>query len=348
MAVIAADPPTWRYASAAQAQPFYEELLRRVRAVPGVASAGAITVVPQVQGDGSPTTFLAEGRPEPPAGERPFGTYLAVTAEALDTLRIPLVSGRGIRPSDAPGAPRAVVINQAAARLLWPGQPAQGRRVRLDALAGEWFVVAGVCRNVRRADLMRNPRPQFFVAATQNPQRALRVVARLDGSPQALMPALRQAARAADREQAFQFNTVEWERYEDLGGTRTFTVILTSIGGLALFLAAMGLFCLLSYQVGQQLPEIGLRMALGAQVRHIIRQVTAQAVRVVIAGAVLGLLLAYGMGRIMASQIPVLKPVEPELLALATLVLLLAAAVAAFAPARRAAAADPAKILRSE
>lgn len=348
MAMLSASPAAWRYGTAAEAQPYYEELLRRVRAAPGVESAGALRAVPHVQGDGTPTTFLAEGRPEPPPGEQSFGAYVQATPSALETLRIPILSGRGIQPADTPGAQRVVVVNQTAARRLWPSQPVEGRRVRLDALAGEWFTVVGVCRDAKRSNPVLPPQPLFYVALAQNPRRAMTVVARLSGPPAAILPALRQAARETDPEEPFRLTTVEEEMYRGLGSIRTFTAMLGVMGALALYLAAMGLFCLLSHQVAQQLPEIGIRMALGARPADIIGQVSGQALRVVAAGGALGLLLAYAAGRALASLIPDLKPADPGLLALAMLVLALAATLACWAPARRAASAEPAKILRSE
>ncbi|MDX2151218.1 MAG: ADOP family duplicated permease [Bryobacteraceae bacterium] len=347
LATISVSPSQWRYQDDAKAAQYQGEILRRVRSVPGVENAALMMLLPQVQGNGVGTTFQVEGQPEAPARERRSGVWLALGEGAFETLRIPLRAGRAINRFDTAGAERVVVVNETGARALGGGNVI-GRRVRLNNAQDEWYTVVGVSGDVKRAIPTQKIEPQFFTSLAQTPRRQVALAARGRGDVTAVLPAIRQAALAVDGDEPLRFDTAEAEFLRDLRGGVTFTGMVAVMAALALFLAGMGLFCVISHQVGQRLPEIGVRMALGAQARAIVSLVTSGAVRLILLGAVLGAAGAYGLSRLMANMFLDIDRMLPVILG-GTLGLLLAAAGAACAgPTRRALRISPASILRNE
>ncbi len=346
LAAIGVHPAKWRYENDARVAQYQNELLRRVRATPGVESAALMMMVPQVQGNGVGTTFQEEGRPEVAARERPSGVWAAMGEGAFETLRLPLRAGRAIGRFDTADATRVVVVNETGARAL--GGDAIGRRVRLDTAGNEWFTVVGISADVRRANPVQRIEPQFFTSLAQTPRRSVTLAARGRGPIAAVLPAIREAAGAVDRDEPLHFDTVEAEFLRDLRGGVTFTGMVAAMAALALFLAGMGLFCVVSHQVGQRLPEIGIRMALGARARSVLSLVASDAARLVLVGSVLGAAGAYGMSRMTANLFLNVDERLPAILGAAMGLLLAAAAMACAGPARRALRVSPASILRNE
>ncbi len=348
MATVEARASLWKYKEPEAQLSYFTELIRRVGEAPGVEAASAFSVIPQVQGDGTATTFQADGEPVRPAGERPAGHYILVTAGALDTLRIPVLSGRGIETRDRATGPRVAVVNQTTARRLWPSAEANGRRLRVDALGGEWFTVVGVVADVKPVVLIQPPGLQVFLSYAQQPVPAVTIVARTGGPERAVMGSIQQAVRRFDPDQPAVFSTIEEENYRDLRGTRTLVALNVVLGLLALVLSGAGLFGLMSYAVRQRLREIGIRMAMGADSGSILRLVMGHGFRLAAAGLGLGLALTFALATLASSILYGVGRLDPVTLAAASAMLAMVTVVACMAPARRAVKADPAEILRSE
>jgi putative ABC transport system permease protein len=348
MATIEARASLWKYKEPEAQWKHFEEMIRLVSQAPGVESAAAFSIIPQVQGDGMATTFQAEGEPVRPAGERAAGHYISVTGGALETLRIPILSGRGIEERDLPGAPRVAVVNQTAARRLWPSEDALGKRLHIDAMGGEWVIVVGVAADVKPVVLIQPPGLQVFLSYAQKPESAVTIVARTAGPERAVMGSIQRIVRQFDPDQPAVFSTIEEENYRDLRGTRTLVALNVVFGLLALVLSGTGLFGLMSYAVRQRLREIGIRMAMGADGGSILRLVMSHGLRLAASGLVLGLALTYALATLASSLLFGVGRLDPLTLAVATAMLAVVTVAACLAPALRAANADPAQILRSE
>jgi predicted permease len=340
-------PSEKRYVSDSAVRDFYEEVFRRLGGAPLVERAAAISEIPCVDGDGEPTTFALADRAEPAAAERPSGTYLAATPGAIETLGVPLERGRAIEAGDREKAPRVVVVNRTAANRFWPGQDPIGRRIRLDALDRQWFTVAGVLNDVLRANLTEPPRPQFFVSWEQAPRRGMTVVIRTRAAGAAI-PGIRSAIRQLSREAPIEIRTAEGEMYNDLKGSRTVTALFGVFASLALFLAAMGLFSLISQIVGERMQEMGIRLVFGANGSHIVRLLLVEGLGLAAIGASIGLVVAVALGRVLRTTSLGVRAADPPVLAAACFLLALVTLAACYLPARRACRIDPVRVLRSE
>jgi putative ABC transport system permease protein len=340
-------PAKWRYASNEDASRFFENVVRELRATPGVESAAAITVVPKVQGDGVATTFTPEDRGAAEEAKKPFGLYAVVTPGALETLKIPLLRGRTIEERDGKDGERVAVINQMMAKTYWPDSDPIGKRVRLDALKAS-FTVVGITGDIRSLDPRTPTRPKFYIPLAQNPARTMSVVIRTAGAPDQLIGGVRAAVRRVDREEPADIQTIEAQIDRNIEGGRTFGKMVLVFGGLALFMAAMGLFCLLSYSVTARLPEIGLRMALGAARSDVVRLIVLDCVKMLAIGVSIGLVLSFALGKVITSLLTDVSALDPMLISGSLACLAIAGAAAAFLPARRAASTDPAIVLRNE
>ncbi len=348
MITIGVRAAPWKHRTEAQFRAYFEEMLRALGAAPGVEAIAGFSVVPTVGGDGEPTTFAIEGRPTPPAGERPSTHLLTVTPGAFETLRLPILRGRGFTLADTDSKPRVVVVSQGMARQFWRGGEALGHRIRIEAAGEDRFTIVGVTRDVTPVVRLRSPRPQVYVAWTQRPVRELTLVARTGADPAAVLPDLQRTLRALDPEQPARFDTIEEENYRDLRGGRAFTGILIALGLLAVVLCGVGLFGLLAHSVRQRLPEIGLRAALGATRADVLKLVFGFGLRVAGAGFALGLAAALALGRLASSLLLDVSPADPLTFLSASALLALVVLLACYGPARFAARTDPATVLRNE
>lgn len=346
MAMVVARAELWKHRTPAQYRAYFEELVRQVAAAPGVEAAAAFSVVPQVQGDGALTTLVLDGQPVTAAGERPSATYIAVTAGALETLRVRVLAGRGITVSDTESSPRVAVINQTMARRYWPAGDPIGKRFRAEMLGQDWITVAGVFADVKPAVLVRPSSPQFFIAYARQPVPEATVVARTKGDVEAVLPDIQRVVRTFDPEQPALFTSIDIENYRDLRGGRTLVGIQTAFGLLALALSGVGLFALLSYSVRQRMGEIGIRVALGAGRADVLALVFGYGFRLVAAGFGFGLVVGLLMAKAASSLLYEVSAADPLTYGVSAAMLAVVALLACLLPARAAARADPAAVLR--
>ena len=342
--------PAAVYRTAPEIRGFHEQLIERVGALPGVQSAGATSRLPLVTGLFT-SRFLAEGWAEPGAGERgPVIAVRSVSPGYLTAMQIPVRAGRGIEASDREGSLPAAVINEAAARRYFPGERPIGKRLTWfswDPAEGRAWTIVGVVGDIRHSSLDAEPEPEVYFPHAQLPLAAMTVVVRTRGDPLALADDFRRVVREiapvlpAPRVESL-VNVID----ESVARPKFVTTVLASFAAVALVLASIGVFGLLSFIVAQRTREIGIRLALGANPRVVVRMIVRGALRLVVAGLGAGLVGALLMTRGLRHLLYGVGPADPLTLAAVVVVLALAALAASLVPARRAAAVDPVIALR--
>jgi putative ABC transport system permease protein len=336
-----------------QRSTFYAGVLERVSALPGVVSAAYVNY-PPLTFDGGRVSLRIEGRPPPEPGDiaNNMAANRVVTGDYFRTLGVPLVAGRTFDSRDTPGAPPALVINQALARKQWPNEDPIGKRLAFGGAGSPWFTVIGVVADVRQMQLDRPSEPELFFAAQQagnlgpfNWPKSL--VVRTQGDPLALAAPLRNAVWDVDPNQPVsEVRSMGDVLDAELAGRNTQLTLVGAFAALALLLAAAGLYGVLSYAVSQRTAEIGLRMALGAQRGNVVRSVVSSALSLAAIGLVLGVGGALAATRLIAALLFGVGPTDPATYAAVAGTIALVTMVASFVPARRAASVDPMQALR--
>jgi len=329
---------------------FYDDLLGRARALPGVTAASAVTTLP-LGGDVDGYGLHVVGRPLANPEEAPSADRFVVAPQYFATLRIPLLRGRLLDERDAQGKAPAAVINRAAAEALFPNEDALGRQITLGPPSAEKRTIVGVVGDVRHHGLDVPPQSQVYVPQAQWAwaETFMTLVVRSESDPAALAGPLREAVRALDPAQP----VTNVRLYEDVlraaTATRRFAAgLLACFAATALLLSLVGLYGALGVFVGQRRREIGVRLALGAGARAIARMVLARGLRPALVGLALGLALAATGAGALRSLLYEVGALDPATFATAAAVLLAMAAVACALPAWRATRIDPAETLRTE
>jgi len=347
LATVRVDVPAWRYGTDAAVLDYYDRLIARLRALPGVRSAAAVDRLPVLGGE-TTVQMRVDGYAPPREQDRPWAVPVTVSEDFFAVAGIPIVAGRAFEPRDAGDAAPVVVIDREMARRYWdePGQ-ALGRRVSLDSDPGRWFEVIGVSGDVKRPDLS-GVNPHVYFASRQSPARALSMIVRAD-DPDATAGAIRGELRALDRDVAVaQVRTMRQAFDEELGSLRILTGMFAAFALIALLLAAAGLYGVIAYSVSQRVQEIGIRMALGAVPRDIRRMIIRQTLVLIAAGSAFGLAGGAALARATSSLLYEVSPTDPSTYVGVALVLSVVAAVSALAPVRRATRIDPLAALRME
>jgi predicted permease len=349
--------PTTGYESADQARVAFERLTGELAAVPGVTASGVASVAP-LEG-GSTNGLVPEGRPLDVASS--INSYLRIVSPGyLAAMRIPLHRGRGFTEQDREGAPLVMIINERLAREAFPGQDPIGKRIACcdggpGGLPG-WKTVVGVVADVRSQDMSQPADPEFYLPLGQAPhsawnwiQRSMTVAARGTVDPMRLVPGMRQAVRAVDpMVPLYEVGTMDDRITRSLAQARFSTALLTAFGAVALLLAAIGVFGVISYGVSQRTQEIGVRVALGADQGDVVRLIVRHGARLAGAGLVIGLGGALIATRLLGTLLYQVSPTDPPTFVVGATVLGACALMAAALPAVRAARLDPATALRAE
>lgn len=344
--------PGARYESQAAISRRVDDVVRRVEALPGVASAMVSSMVP-LSGGGSVTQAVAEGAPVA-RGEEVGMSYYGVTAHAFRTLNLPLLTGRDFTEAEGAGRAGVAIVNQAFAAALWPGRgDVVGRRFRLaDDKGNEWITVIGLFRDLRLfAEREGGPAPRYaFLSYGYTPFRSAGLTIRVAaGAPAAITSAVRAAIRGSDPTMPItQVRTGEEQRELRFWEDRLMAWMFAVFGAVALFLASIGIYAVMSYAVSQRTQEIGVRMALGASRRHVLSLILGDAGRIAAAGIALGVIGAFGVTRIVSSLLYNVSATDPLSFVTTAVFLALVALAASYMPARRATAVDPLIALRSE
>ena len=357
--------PGLRYKEPREQLAFYQDLISRLKYLPGVTSVGATTQTPLSPGDNwSP--FAIEGRPVP-EGQQQQAAVRAVSDDYFQTMRIPLRKGRYFTNSDArialplirwfPQQPfpehfnesqpiPAVIINETMARLHWPNQDPLGQRVRI--IESPWMTVVGVVGDVRHSGLAVQPNPEIYLSQLQEPQSAMAVMIRTNGDPLQLAGVARAQVKAIDKDQPLTITTMERIFSESVGEQRFNTLMLGAFASLALILAMIGVFGVINYSVAQRTREIGIRIALGAQRGSIFRLVVGQGLVLAVIGITIGSIGAFALTRLIRSLLFGVSPTDAPTFVLVWLVMTTVAVLACYVPARRATKVDPLVALRYE
>ena len=341
-----------RQTDAASRANFFRRTLRNVRAVPGVAAAGAVSSFPLGLADVTiETPFTVQGRPAPPPGEEPAAAVSQVTPGYFEALRVPLRAGRRFEGRDDAERPRVAVINETLARRHWPETDPLRQRLTVGASGAAFEAeIVGVVGATRPGGFDSGRRPEIFVPHAQGgASGSMTYVVRTAGDPAASLPAIRGAVWAVDPLQSFYSAATVEQLLSDTLAARRFTTGLLALFALAaLTLAGLGVYGVIAVATAGRTREFGLRLALGARPGAVVGMVVRDALGLAAAGGALGALAALWTSRLLASLLFEVAPADPLTLAAVSLLLLAAAASAAWLPARRAARVNPLAALRAE
>jgi len=340
--------PDRTYPTAERQAAFIREAVARASRLPGVEAAAAMSATP-LGGGGSATRFRVLDRPVPPRGEEPSTNVRIVTPGLFRTLAIPLLAGRDFDERDVAGRPAVVVVSRGLAREFWPDKNPLGQRVSLSWDGWTEAEVVGVVGNVRFNTLDRDmPRVMYWPQA-QLANAFMALLVRTSGPPLSLVPAMRQELAALDRDlPPGRFRTLDEVAAGSLDQPRFLLRLLAAFALVALALAAVGVYGVMSYTVGERIPEVGVRLAIGASPADIVRLILGEGLALGAAGIAIGLVLTAAGAGALGTLLYEVPPRDPVSLAAVAALLLLATLAAAWLPARRAARTDPLKALRAE
>jgi putative ABC transport system permease protein len=323
---------------------FYAEVVRRVRAIPGIESAGMTSILP-LSGSNSDNSFHIEGRSEMQTKVYPDEEVRGITPDYFRVLQVPLMEGRFFTEADTADAPGVVIVNQAMAKKYWPGEDALGKRINFgdaDPQKIKWFTIVGVVANIHHQGLDIDPKPEFYLPHPQRPYRGMILALRSAQDPRSVIATLRKEIQAIDPEQPLaNVRTLETVAAESIAPRRLSVFLLGTFAGMAMLLAAVGLYGVISYLVVQRTHEIGVRMALGAQRGDVLLLVIRHALRLVLIGTVIGLAIAFVSSRALQAMLYKVGAFDVPTFAGVTFALMAVALLASYIPALRATKADP-------
>ena len=355
--------PQANYRDVTATTAFFTTLQERVRALPGVQSAGMTTLLPMTGRNSSGSTFIdqttAQGLTESTVVKKPYleADQRTVTPGFFDAMRIPLVRGRVLTSADTSDAAPAVVVDEEFAKRLWPDREPIGQRISNGAVPNSnppvllWRTVVGIVGHVKNNALDQVGREQIYVplAQTPFPIRNMYLSVRASGDPAAITSAIQRTVRTLDPSlPVYEVKTMDAWLDTTVSPRRFNVMLLLAFGALALTLAAVGTYGVIAYSVSQRTKEIGIRMALGASRRDVLRMVVGGGLRLAVAGVLIGVALSLAAGRLISTLLFGVRPSDPLTFTAVAATLLATAVFAAWIPARRATRVDPMVALRYE
>jgi putative ABC transport system permease protein len=341
--------PRAKYPADAQQAAFFQQLVARVGALPGASSVAAVSGLPLRSGWGRSLTV--EGRPLLSVGQAPSIQHSVVTPNYFRTMGIPLIEGRDFTDADAAGAMRVTIVDERLAREYWPGSSALGKRIRFGPPESNepWHTIVGVVGAVRHERLDRETRQSIYVPYLQIPVRGMTVTVLTTGNPLGLAGAVRQQVLALDKDQPVtNVMTMDEVISRSVWLQRFYAMLFGIFAAVALILAAVGIYGVMSYAITQRTHEIGIRMALGAGRRNVLKLALAQGMRLALTGVAFGLGAAYGLTRLMSGLLFNVSATDLGTFASLALLLIGVTLLACYIPARRATKVDPLVALRYE
>jgi len=342
--------PARRYTDARQRADFFRQAVESARALPGVRAVGAVSALP-MSGLNQSGSFNIEGRPTLPDQPPPHGDRWAATHDYFRAMGIPLLRGRYFNERDTADAPGVAIIDETLARKYWPNEDPVGKRISFEGSDAEprWREIVGVVGHVRHTGLEGESRVQYYVPHPQSPSASMFIVAQGEGDPSALPGPVRGVIRALDKDLPVYGVTTMGRLVADSLAQRRFSTLLLGVfAAVALLLAVVGLYGLLSYTVAQRRHEIGIRMALGARAADVLRLVVGQGLWLTLMGVALGIAGALALTRLMQGLHHGVSAMDPATFAGVALLLLAVALAACLVPALRATKVDPTIALRAE
>ncbi|MEN3368543.1 MAG: hypothetical protein V7609_686 [Verrucomicrobiota bacterium] len=336
--------PVAKYARGKPVVDFYAEVERRVRALPGVQHVASTSILP-LSGNNSDSSFHIEGRDEKQTGIHPDEEIRSVSSDYFRVLETPLIKGRFFTEADTTEAPGVIIINQAMAKKYWPGEEAVGKRINFndsDPAKIKWITVVGVVADIRHRGLDAEAKPEYYVAHSQLAYRGMILAVRSPLEPSALVRSIRNEVRALDPEQPVaNVRTLDEVTSDSIAPRRLSVLLIGVFAGVALVLAAVGIYGVMSFLVVQRTHEIGVRMALGAQRADVLRLVLGRAAKLVLAGTAVGLLLGLFSSQALRSMLYNVGAFDLATFIGVTVALAFVSLMASYIPARRATQADP-------
>jgi putative ABC transport system permease protein len=328
-----------------RAKNFQTQLLDRVRTLPGVESATLTRVIPFSYNVFSSSPIEVDGY-QPPPNEQPTVDYVQVAEDYFATLGIPIVSGREFTRADDENAPPIAIINETMAAKYWPGKNAVGQRVKVR---DRWLEIVGIAKNSNYRTKLEAPMPFLYVPLRQNWGVQNTLLVRTRETPGALLNGLSREVHALDPNLAPRMPSRMQEQVDEMSYSQRLAVTLVALfGGMALFLAAIGLYAVMSYSVSQSTRDLGLRMALGARASDVLRLVISRGLRLTTAGIIIGAIAALVLTQLMGNLLYKVSPRDPLAFGFAFVIMTIVALTACFLPAWRATRIDPAHALRDQ
>ena len=345
--------PDISYGEPERIESFYEQLIARLRSMPGVRAASAGSGVP-LWSDTGVWDFAVEGKPQPARGEMAWNAGVTVVRDRFfETLGIKLIRGRFFASTDRAGSMPVTVINETMAARFFPGVDPIGRRIRVSGDQNAWMTIVGLAADIRDQFLDDPPRPMYYLLQAQTPVTArgpysdLTLIVRSDAAPESLVPSIRDIIRQLDPKlPIYDAQSLEAVRALSVARPRFTTTLLTLFALVGIMLGATGIYGVLSYSVARRTQEIGIRRALGAAPGALFRDVMARGMQPVIVGLVLGLAASYWTMRVLANQLFEVSPTDSTTYALVAAGVILVSLIACAVPARRALRVNPIIALR--
>ncbi len=334
---------------------FYDQLIDSIRALPTVRSAAAASWLPLSETGGNSWSIMLDGVVVQNISEAPSATPHPVTPDYFRTMGMTLARGRAFTRADRDGAPFVAIVNETMARQMWPGRDPIGHTLKMFDSTAPWVTVVGVARDARSWGYLAEVPPTMYFPYAQAESTAyfaptsMALVVKVARDPAAIVPAVRALVRRMEpNAPVFDVRTMTEVTTDAIGERRFSTALLSAFAGLALVLATIGIYGVVSYGVSQRRYEIGIRVALGAERGSVLRLVVAEGLWLAMAGAAIGLAAALGTGRLLRSLLYGVSTFDPITMLGVGLALAAVAVLASLIPARRALAVSPTEALRAE
>jgi putative ABC transport system permease protein len=350
--------PKAKYRTAQQTATFYRQVLQRIQTEPGVQSASAVNFLPLTNLGDATSLTIEGGKPASP-GEKITVSYRVIDQNYFRTMGIPLLRGRYFTEQDNDESHGVVMINQTMARRYWPDEYPVGRRLQpqfpaanvpwLPESGNNWLTIVGVVGDVKDDGLNDQTAAEIYLPYLQNPSSLMNLLVRSTSDPLRLIPRVRSQVLAVDGDQpVYNIKTMENVFSQSLAEPQVITSLLATFAAVALILAAIGVYGVMSYSVVQRTHELGVRMALGAQQRHVLRMIVGQGLKLVLVGVAIGVMTAFAVTRVISNLLFGVTATDPLIFVMVPLLLVVIAMLASYFPARRALKVDPMIALRNE
>jgi putative ABC transport system permease protein len=344
--VVLPNVPPSRYANESEQIAFFQQLTDRISTVPGVEAAAGVVTLPLTAGFESTDVFF-DGQAAAD-GTRPSADYNTITPDYFKVLRIPLLKGRQFTTQDVRNSPRVIIVNDVLAQSLWPNEDVIGKRLRVG-FETEFREIVGVVASNKNSDLIAEVRPTVYMPHAQFPNGGLTLVIRTKGDPLSLAPVVREHVRLQDRDiPVSQVGTMDQVLLASVAQQRFTMLLMGFFAALALILALVGIYAVMSWMVTQRSHEIGIRLALGAGVNDVLQLMLRTGLSLTLAGIAIGLGAAWGLTRFMSTLLFGVTATDALTFAVVPLLLTVVALVACYVPSRRATKVDPLVALRYE
>ena len=341
--------PAYKYKEDHQRIGFYNQTLQQIGSLPGVESVGISNYLP-LSGWYNVMPIVIEGQTPVQSGQEPEIDHRVISPSYFSAMKTPLIKGRYFTDADSDTSTQVIIINDAMARRFWPGEDPVGRRMKvLGEHNEEWRTVVGIVGDLKHFGPDTEAKPEMYRPFLQEPQPLIGLVVRTTGAPTAIAPAVRNAIYAVDRDQPVSHIMPMEDLVADaVAPQQVSMILLTVLGGVALLLALLGIYGVLSYSITQRTQEIGIRTALGAQQTDVLKLILGQSLKLILIGVVLGVAVAIVIIRLFSSLLFGVSPTDPTTFVVVTAVLFSTALLASYLPARRASQLDPVRALREQ